>query len=93
MPSACDSLIDDIEDMVTSSEPTLHDRLSARKSIVPRSRKKKDLSTEELQTDRYVNCLTLWQSSVVSWYENKYVQNMTTMCILLDTRLDKTHIY
>lgn len=54
MPSACDSLIEDIEDMVSSSDPTPHERQSARKSIIPRSRKKKELSHEELQADRYV---------------------------------------
>uniref|UniRef100_A0AAQ6A4C2 tRNA-t(6)A37 methylthiotransferase n=1 Tax=Amphiprion ocellaris TaxID=80972 RepID=A0AAQ6A4C2_AMPOC len=42
MPSACDSLIDDIEDMVSSSDPTPHERQSARKSIIPRSRRKKE---------------------------------------------------
>lgn len=55
MPSACDSLIEDIEDMVSSSDPTPHERQSARKSIIPRSRKKKEpLNHEELQADRYV---------------------------------------
>lgn len=57
MPSACDSLIEDIEDMVSSSDPTPHERQSARKSIIPRSRRKKDLSHEELQADRYVKHL------------------------------------
>lgn len=54
MPSACDSPIEDIEDMVASSDPTPHERQSARKSIIPRSRRKKDLSNEELHVDRYV---------------------------------------
>lgn len=59
MPSACDSLIDDIEDMVSSSDPTPLERQSARKNIIPRSRKKNELlSHEELQADRYVDCLT-----------------------------------
>lgn len=57
MPSACDSVIDDIEDMVSSSDPTPHERQSARKSIIPRSRKKKDLTHEELQADRHVKRL------------------------------------
>lgn len=53
MPSACDSLIEDIEDMVSSNDPTPHERQSARKSIIPRSRKKKEiLGNEELQADR-----------------------------------------
>ncbi|XP_072250734.1 threonylcarbamoyladenosine tRNA methylthiotransferase [Leuresthes tenuis] len=55
MPSACDSLIEDIEDMVSSSDPTPHERQSARKSILPRSRKKKELqSDEELQADSLI---------------------------------------
>uniref|UniRef100_A0A673CUP3 tRNA-t(6)A37 methylthiotransferase n=1 Tax=Sphaeramia orbicularis TaxID=375764 RepID=A0A673CUP3_9TELE len=55
MPSACDSLIDDIEDMVSSNDPTPHERQSARKSIIPRSRKKKELlSNEELQADSLI---------------------------------------
>lgn len=63
MPSACDSLIEDIEDMVSSSDPTPHERQSARKSIIPRSRRKKDLSHEELQADRYVKRLIQYYSS------------------------------
>ncbi|XP_059194953.1 threonylcarbamoyladenosine tRNA methylthiotransferase [Centropristis striata] len=55
MPSACDSLIEDIEDMVSSSDPTPHERQSARKSIIPRSRKKKELQNqEELQADSLI---------------------------------------
>uniref|UniRef100_A0A8C6L3Y1 tRNA-t(6)A37 methylthiotransferase n=1 Tax=Nothobranchius furzeri TaxID=105023 RepID=A0A8C6L3Y1_NOTFU len=42
MPSASDSLIEDIEDMVSSGDPTPHERQSARKNIMPRSRKRKD---------------------------------------------------
>uniref|UniRef100_A0A8C5MY07 tRNA-t(6)A37 methylthiotransferase n=1 Tax=Leptobrachium leishanense TaxID=445787 RepID=A0A8C5MY07_9ANUR len=40
MPAACDSLLDDIEDMVSASDPKPHDRLSARQNIVPRVRKR-----------------------------------------------------
>ncbi|XP_035527862.1 threonylcarbamoyladenosine tRNA methylthiotransferase [Morone saxatilis] len=54
MPSACDSLIEDIEDMVSSSDPTPHERQSARKSIIPRSRKKKELNHEELHADSLI---------------------------------------
>lgn len=57
MPSACDSVIEDIEDMVSFNDPTPQDRQSARKNIIPRSRKKKDGSHEELQTDRSVKHL------------------------------------
>lgn len=53
MPSAGDSLIEDIEDMVSSSDPTPDERQAARKSIIPRSRRRKEqLNNEELQTDR-----------------------------------------
>lgn len=54
MPSACDSVIEDIEDMVSSNDPTLQDRQSARTRIIPRSRKQKDGNHEELQADRSV---------------------------------------
>ncbi|XP_023265064.1 threonylcarbamoyladenosine tRNA methylthiotransferase-like, partial [Seriola lalandi dorsalis] len=55
MPSSCDSLIEDIEDMVSSSDPTPHERQSVRKSIIPRSRKKKEaLINEELQADSLI---------------------------------------
>lgn len=58
MPSACDSLVEDIEDMVSFNDPTPHERQSAKKSIIPRSRKKKELlSNEELHADRCERCL------------------------------------
>lgn len=49
MPAACDSLLDDIEDMVSASDPKPHDRLSARQSIVPRVRKRNKNQDEEEQ--------------------------------------------
>lgn len=60
MPSACDSVIEDIEDMVSFNDPTPQDRQSARKSIIPRFRKKKDGNHEELQADRSVKQLLEW---------------------------------
>uniref|UniRef100_A0A3Q1JUB1 tRNA-t(6)A37 methylthiotransferase n=1 Tax=Anabas testudineus TaxID=64144 RepID=A0A3Q1JUB1_ANATE len=55
MPSACDSPIEDIEDMVSFNDPTPHERQSSRKSIIPRSRKNKELlSNEELQADSLI---------------------------------------
>ncbi|CAG6015848.1 unnamed protein product, partial [Menidia menidia] len=55
MPSACDPSIEDIEDMVSPSDPTPHERQSSRKCIIPRSRKKKELQIhEELQTDSLI---------------------------------------
>ncbi|KAK3551777.1 hypothetical protein QTP70_025628 [Hemibagrus guttatus] len=52
MPSACDSLVDDIEDMVSSSQPASLQRLSTRQSVVPRVRKRKNLTaSEELRAD------------------------------------------
>lgn len=54
MPSACDPQIEDIEDMLSAGDPTPYERQSARKSIIPRARKKKELlDKEELQADRY----------------------------------------
>ncbi|KAM8966946.1 threonylcarbamoyladenosine tRNA methylthiotransferase [Pelodytes ibericus] len=40
MPAACDSLLEDIEDMVLADDPTPHDRQSGRQNIVPRVRKR-----------------------------------------------------
>ncbi|CAH2284457.1 threonylcarbamoyladenosine tRNA methylthiotransferase [Pelobates cultripes] len=40
MPAACDSSLDDIEDMVSANDPKPNDRLSARQNIVPRARKR-----------------------------------------------------
>ncbi|XP_048039518.1 threonylcarbamoyladenosine tRNA methylthiotransferase isoform X1 [Megalobrama amblycephala] len=55
MPSACDSLVDDIEDMVTSYDPTPHERQFARRNIVPHARKhKQQPAGEELQTDSVI---------------------------------------
>uniref|UniRef100_A0A3P9JUS8 tRNA-t(6)A37 methylthiotransferase n=1 Tax=Oryzias latipes TaxID=8090 RepID=A0A3P9JUS8_ORYLA len=55
MPSACDPVIEDIEDMVSSTDPTPHERQSARKNIIPRPKKKKELlNDEELQADSVI---------------------------------------
>ncbi|XP_051999451.1 threonylcarbamoyladenosine tRNA methylthiotransferase-like [Xyrauchen texanus] len=55
MPSVCESPVDDIEDMVTSHDPTPHERQFARKSIVPRARKQKqEPAGEDLQTDSVI---------------------------------------
>ncbi|XP_072572856.1 threonylcarbamoyladenosine tRNA methylthiotransferase [Paramormyrops kingsleyae] len=55
MPAACDSHVDDIEDMVSGLEPTPHDRLSARRGIVPRPRKKNQKEeAEELKVDSVI---------------------------------------
>ncbi|XP_063055799.1 threonylcarbamoyladenosine tRNA methylthiotransferase [Engraulis encrasicolus] len=56
MPSACDPMIDDIEDMVSAHDPTPHERQFARKSIIPRSRRRKmeQQTTEEMQTDSLI---------------------------------------
>ncbi|XP_029446615.1 threonylcarbamoyladenosine tRNA methylthiotransferase [Rhinatrema bivittatum] len=39
MPAICDSLLEDIEDIVSAQDPKPHDRQFSRKSIVPRVRK------------------------------------------------------
>ncbi|XP_038843987.1 threonylcarbamoyladenosine tRNA methylthiotransferase-like [Salvelinus namaycush] len=55
MPSACDSLIDDIEDMVSADDPTPQERQYARKSIIPRARKRNtQQTTEVLQADSVI---------------------------------------
>ncbi|XP_072267724.1 threonylcarbamoyladenosine tRNA methylthiotransferase [Pyxicephalus adspersus] len=47
MPAACESLLDDIEDIVSATDPKPHDRQSARKNVVPRVRKRNKIETEE----------------------------------------------
>ncbi|KAI4904065.1 hypothetical protein NFI96_033891 [Prochilodus magdalenae] len=55
MPSACESLIDDIEDMVSSNDPTSLQRQFSRQSVVPRVRKRKEhTAAEELQADSII---------------------------------------
>nr|XP_015213213.1 PREDICTED: threonylcarbamoyladenosine tRNA methylthiotransferase isoform X1 [Lepisosteus oculatus] len=55
MPAACDSLVDDIEDMVSAHDPKPHDRQFARKNIVPRSRKRnQQQNTEDLLVDSVI---------------------------------------
>ncbi|XP_053323598.1 threonylcarbamoyladenosine tRNA methylthiotransferase [Spea bombifrons] len=53
MPAACESLVDDIEDMVSANDPKPHDRQSARQNIVPRVRKrnKNQVSEEQPPSD------------------------------------------
>uniref|UniRef100_A0A674AKP4 MTTase N-terminal domain-containing protein n=1 Tax=Salmo trutta TaxID=8032 RepID=A0A674AKP4_SALTR len=48
MSSTCDSLIDDIEDMVSADDPTPQERQYARKSIIPRARKRNTQQTTEV---------------------------------------------
>ncbi|XP_073487242.1 threonylcarbamoyladenosine tRNA methylthiotransferase [Aquarana catesbeiana] len=48
MPASCESIIDDIEDMVSAADPKPHDRQSARQNVVPRVRKRNQNTTEEL---------------------------------------------
>uniref|UniRef100_A0A4W5QXS2 Uncharacterized protein n=1 Tax=Hucho hucho TaxID=62062 RepID=A0A4W5QXS2_9TELE len=53
MPSACDSPIDDIEDMVSADDPTPQERQYTRTSVIPRARKRNtQQTTEVLQADR-----------------------------------------
>ncbi|XP_068093069.1 threonylcarbamoyladenosine tRNA methylthiotransferase isoform X2 [Hyperolius riggenbachi] len=47
MPASCESLLDDIEDIVSAADPKPHDRQSARQNIVPRARKRNQNTTEE----------------------------------------------
>lgn len=65
MPSSRDSFIEDIEDMVSSNDPTPQERQSARKSIMPRSRKKKEqLTNEDIQADSFIpGTQTIWMKT------------------------------
>lgn len=54
MPSACGSEIDDIEDMVSLTDPTPQERQFAKKSVVPRVRKRNQQPSEELQADSVI---------------------------------------
>ncbi|XP_038652891.1 threonylcarbamoyladenosine tRNA methylthiotransferase isoform X1 [Scyliorhinus canicula] len=58
MPAACDSLVEDIEDIVSAEDPTPHDQLFAKRSIVPHVRKrnkhKQDDGTEDLHADSVI---------------------------------------
>ncbi|KAM4706033.1 threonylcarbamoyladenosine tRNA methylthiotransferase [Rhinophrynus dorsalis] len=47
MPAACESLLDDIEDIVLSEDPKPHDRQSSRQNIVPRVRKRNKNNVQE----------------------------------------------
>ncbi|XP_075441716.1 threonylcarbamoyladenosine tRNA methylthiotransferase [Ascaphus truei] len=53
MPAACESMLDDIEDIVSAEDPKPHDRQFARQSIVPRARKrnKNKIQEEEPPSD------------------------------------------
>lgn len=52
MPTSCESLVDDIEDIVSVTDPKPHDRQAARQNIVPRVRKRnRDKILEEPPSD------------------------------------------
>ncbi|XP_042188360.1 threonylcarbamoyladenosine tRNA methylthiotransferase [Callorhinchus milii] len=56
MPAACDSLVEDIEDIVSAQDITPNDRHFAKKSVVPRARKrnKHKQDEEDLQADSVI---------------------------------------
>ncbi|XP_043574878.1 threonylcarbamoyladenosine tRNA methylthiotransferase [Chiloscyllium plagiosum] len=58
MPAACDSLVEDIEDIVSAQDPTPHDQQFAKRSIVPHVRKRKkhqqDEGTDDVQADSVI---------------------------------------
>ncbi|KAK6491616.1 threonylcarbamoyladenosine tRNA methylthiotransferase [Huso huso] len=54
MQAACDSVLDDIEDMVSAQDPKPHDRQFARKNIVPRASKRRQQQTEDPQADSVI---------------------------------------
>ncbi|XP_063779314.1 threonylcarbamoyladenosine tRNA methylthiotransferase [Pseudophryne corroboree] len=47
MPAACESLMDDIEDIVSASDPKPHDRQFAKQNVVPRVRKRNKNQVQE----------------------------------------------
>ncbi|KAM5156807.1 threonylcarbamoyladenosine tRNA methylthiotransferase [Mantella aurantiaca] len=47
MPASCESLLDDIEDIVSAGDPKPNDRQSARQNVVPRVRKRNQANAEE----------------------------------------------
>lgn len=49
MPAACDSVLEDIEDIVSAEDLKPHDRQFVRKSIVPKVRKRN--SQKNVQAD------------------------------------------
>ncbi|XP_048464862.1 uncharacterized protein LOC109923135 [Rhincodon typus] len=58
MPAACDSLVEDIEDIVSAQDPKPHDQQFAKRNIIPHVRKrnkhKQDEGTEDLQADSVI---------------------------------------
>ncbi|XP_067913093.1 threonylcarbamoyladenosine tRNA methylthiotransferase isoform X2 [Heterodontus francisci] len=58
MPAACDSLVEDIEDIVSAQDPKPQDRQFAKRSIVPHVRKrdkhKHDEGPEDFQADSVI---------------------------------------
>ncbi|XP_067857709.1 threonylcarbamoyladenosine tRNA methylthiotransferase [Heptranchias perlo] len=58
MPAACDSFVEDIEDIVSAQDPKPYDRQFAKKSIVPhvrkRNKRQQDEGTEDLQADSVI---------------------------------------
>lgn len=49
MPAACDSVLEDIEDIVSAQDPKPHDRQFIRKNVFPKVRKRS--SQQNTQTD------------------------------------------
>lgn len=54
MALVCDTAVDDIEDMVRITDVTPLQRQAARKSVVPRARKHKQETGEQMQTDSVI---------------------------------------
>ncbi|XP_072417014.1 threonylcarbamoyladenosine tRNA methylthiotransferase [Chiloscyllium punctatum] len=58
MPAACDSFVEDIEDIVSAQDPKPHDQQFTKRSIVPHIRKRKknqqDEGTDDVQADSVI---------------------------------------
>lgn len=51
MPAICDSLLDDIEDIVSAQDPKPNDRLLRRENIIPKVRKRNSRKNVEGDDD------------------------------------------
>uniref|UniRef100_A0A8D0HS25 MTTase N-terminal domain-containing protein n=1 Tax=Sphenodon punctatus TaxID=8508 RepID=A0A8D0HS25_SPHPU len=51
MPAACDSMLEDIEDIVSAQDPKPHDRHFVRKNVVPKVRKRLSQKNMEAEDD------------------------------------------
>ncbi|NXX82669.1 CDKAL methylthiotransferase, partial [Urocolius indicus] len=51
MPAACDSVLEDIEDMVSAADPKPHDRQLGRQNVFPKVRKRNSQRSPQADDD------------------------------------------